>query len=405
MRRWVMQVTVVSLLLQACAPAALGPALSGRSLVDYFRGFEPKRYLTAALDDMQSGAYYARGLDWTTIRSTAFAQAARARVPSDTYQAIDPPAATQAFLGFSKPRWIGMLIIVSSGTVVQVLPNSPAEHAGVRLGDIVVQIDGKTPMAYVAERAGPGQPADLYGYFFQAIKALVRHPGSEAATLDLQPAEVDFNVEPSGRSLDRVGYLQVTGMNALNPFDPAISAYSAKLTGLIAQEDRSTGCGWIVDLRQNLGGNVAPMANGLAALIGTQPYASVVGRGWHYDFTAESASSYRLNRSDPAIAVLTSPLTGSSGELIAIAFRGSTRWRSFGEPTAGATSSTQQYFLNDGAFLNLMVGIDADRTGHTYGGKLQPDEPLAIDWSRYGAANDPVVAAAVDWLHRQSACA
>ena len=53
----------------------------------------------------------------------------------------------------------------------------------------------------------------------------------------------------------------------------------------------------------------------------------------------------------PAVAVLTGPHTASSGEAVAIAFRGRPHTRSFGATTAGATTSPNSYRLTDGATI------------------------------------------------------
>ncbi|HET9315311.1 MAG TPA: hypothetical protein VFQ51_06950, partial [Vicinamibacteria bacterium] len=43
----------------------------------------------------------------------------------------------------------------------------------------------------------------------------------------------------------------------------------------------------------------------------------------------------------------------------------------------------------------------SDRTGREDDGPIPPDEPVAIDWTRVGSGDDPVVHAATGWLSRQ----
>jgi carboxyl-terminal processing protease len=106
----------------------------------------------------------------------------------------------------------------------------------------------------------------------------------------------------------------------------------------------------------------------------------------------------RLRRPQPPVAVLTSRLTGSSGEGVVMAFRGRPDSRSFGEPTAGVPTGNAAYPLSDRAELHLTEGIGVDRTGATYQAPIQPDRPVATDWTRYGTPADPVVQAATRWL-------
>ena len=96
--------------------------------------------------------------------------------------------------------------------------------------------------------------------------------------------------------------------------------------------------------------------------------------------------------------MLTSRLTGSAGEGVAMAFRGRPDARSFGEATAGVPTGNTLHRLQDGAGLVLTEGIGVDRTGRTYETRIRPDQPVASDWTRYGTAADPVVDAATKWL-------
>ena len=113
-----------------------------------------------------------------------------------------------------------------------------------------------------------------------------------------------------------------------------------------------------------VGGRILPISgpaieNG--TLAGMGPAVAVTGR------------PPRLHRSRPPVAVLTSRLTGSSGEGVVMAFRGRPDSRSFGEPTAGVPTGNAPYPLSDRAELHLTEGIGVDRTGATYQARIQPD--------------------------------
>jgi C-terminal processing protease CtpA/Prc len=91
--------------------------------------------------------------------------------------------------------------------------------------------------------------------------------------------------------------------------------------------------------------------------------------------------------------------TASSGEVVAIAFRGRDRERSFGEPTAGLSTANRTFLLPDGAMLVLTTAIDVDRAGHRYGEKVDPDENV-----RQVGNRDLVLEAATTWLVNSSGC-
>ncbi len=100
------------------------------------------------------------------------------------------------------------------------------------------------------------------------------------------------------------------------------------------------------------------------------------------------------------IAVLTSRLTASSGELVALAFRGHPAARAFGEPTRGLPTVNDGKELGDGAYLYLTIALGTDRAGGTYDAPLIPDQLASIDWHHLGDRADPTLAAARAWLER-----
>lgn len=113
------------------------------------------------------------------------------------------------------------------------------------------------------------------------------------------------------------------------------------------------------------------------------------------DIEAETAPCYTLRAARPVVAVLTDTLTASSGEAVAVAFRGRPYTRSFGASTGGVSTSRSRFPLSDGSVLLLSTAVFADRRQVRYGHSIAPDErlppaetvPRAIRWIRaeYGA--------------------
>jgi C-terminal processing protease CtpA/Prc len=87
---------------------------------------------------------------------------------------------------------------------------------------------------------------------------------------------------------------------------------------------------------------------------------------------------------------------------VAISFTGRPRARSFGEHTAGFSTSNERYRLSDGAALFLCVGIEADRTGYRYPDGIDPDVKLPTPDSRPTEEKDAVLQAAEDWIASQT---
>lgn len=123
--------------------------------------------------------------------------------------------------------------------------------------------------------------------------------------------------------------------------------YAEMAQRLIADIDQTALRGWVVDLRRNTGGNMWPMIAGIGPLLGEDAWLAFVtpyvketafyreGQAGLLPETvlASVEQPYILRYPRPPVAVLTGPLTSSSGEFTALAFRGRPRTRSFGEAT------------------------------------------------------------------------
>ncbi len=215
----------------------------------------------------------------------------------------------------------------------------------------------------------------------------------------------DPGVLPAG-----VAYVRVTG-NSGSPL--STTQLADQLQAAVQAQDRDGLVGWIVDLRQNGGGNMWPMLAGIGPVLGlgtagsfyfpegmtTPPLAPGATLTWSYfggaacfDGRPKLSASvpYTLRAPAPRVAVLQDGGTGSAGEAIAISFIGRPNTRSFGAATYGVSNVNWSFSLSDGGSLQLLVALDRDRNGVTYGGAVAPDQPTA----------DPAaaVAAAIAWL-------
>ena len=205
---------------------------------------------------------------------------------------------------------------------------------------------------------------------------------------------------------DRIGYLNVPGYSGGEA--AAMRDFATKAHEQIAATVDRAGCGWIVDLRGNTGGNMWPMLAGLKPFLGDEPLGTFVRREstsppWKAGDAVGVEPPAPLRALEGAwVAVLTGPRTGSSGEAVTIAFKGRPRTRSFGQPTTGLSSANGTFPLPDGAMILLTTAIEADRTGKQYGEKVDPDEIVPAPGSApaSSSSDDATVAAATTWLKR-----
>jgi hypothetical protein len=167
--------------------------------------------------------------------------------------------------------------------------------------------------------------------------------------------------------------------------------------------------GWIIDLRENTGGNMEPMILGLGPLFDSEILGFLVDVNGKKESWAYRNGSYlwenkaKISVTDPVklssglpVAVLHSSQTGSSGEIVLISFIGNAKTRSFGQPTWGLTTGNGAFDLPDGARMMLASTVMADRNGKKYSGCINPD--VMVDPGKPGE-EDPVMKAAVEWIN------
>jgi len=202
---------------------------------------------------------------------------------------------------------------------------------------------------------------------------------------------------------DDIGYVRIGSFSS--SVAGADVAFADTIQEQIRVRDAGGLIGWIVDLRGNGGGNMWPMVAGVGPVLGEGVIGFFVtptgsSSPWSYQGGVASNGSTPISRTTtqylllsrvaPRVAVLTDNLVASSGEAVAVAFRGRPNARSFGGATCGLSTANSGFRLSDGATLQLTVSLMADRTGTRYGIPLTPDETVDGD----GA----VVQRAIAWL-------
>jgi C-terminal processing protease CtpA/Prc len=387
---------------------------------------EAGSYLGAVLDQIEAKSrVYAT--DWSALRARAAAKiaAAGAKTTTDTYPAIREalatlgdkhgrllePAAAKLFSTKRPAKSTGLLVVPRDALVALVLPGSPAESAGLALGDHIVAIEGVAGFADLGHfefwrliRGGQRQDGST-----APLGLTVRTGAKDPRAVQVPLAAFDEYLAPTGRRLEGgIGYLELPGVSG-----PKAAGYDDAVHALLGQLDDGMLRGCIVDLRRNIGGSVEPLLASIGPLAGSGKLGAYVSAHanseWSYDAALGSAvfEGYELAkvasphplRDGLPVAVLTGPMTAQAGEALVVAFAGRARTRRIGEGTRGVPVGSTTVSLPDGALLVLTVTVYADRDGTRYDHVIGPDEAVAIDWTRFGTTDDPVVSAACRWLN------
>lgn len=186
---------------------------------------------------------------------------------------------------------------------------------------------------------------------------------------------------------DNIGYIQISSFFGSD--QTAQVAFAEGIQQSISTQDSQDIIGWIVDLRNNSGGNMWPMLAGIGPILGEGTAGFFVGPDypsiqWYYSFGSaingnsaivSLSSPYELINPNPKVAVLLNKAVGSSGEAIAVSFIGRPNTRSFGSETCGLSTANSGFSLSDGSTLFLTVAYMADRNQNSYGVPIVPDVP------------------------------
>ncbi|MET8761119.1 S41 family peptidase [Lentzea sp. NPDC004782] len=242
---------------------------------------------------------------------------------------------------------------------------------------------------------GATSPEDTYDAIRQVIAAL-GNPHTHLIT-SVRARRPPAPTTPTGRMIGSVALLRLPATAAANRSN-YVTAGLGIMRDLIARRPS----GWVVDLRDNGGGDMYPMLTVVSPLLGegrtgafVEPDGSRtewgIRRGHVYVGRRRTFAFRRVPRAvNRPVAVLVNGKTASSGEAVLVSFLGAPNARSFGAPTAGRATANQSFPLPDGARLAITSAHMADRTGRTYG-----NTPIAPQTLVDGG---DVLGAAIEWL-------
>ncbi len=164
-------------------------------------------------------------------------------------------------------------------------------------------------------------------------------------------------------------------------------SYAMTLRHVLAKVQQVGICRVLIDLRADDGGNMWPMLDGLAPLLGREPYGYFLNTdGTETAWSVSNGATTATKGVAPPdthetealsaipVAVLIGPGTVSAGEFTAIAFRGRPNTKFFGAPTAGFITANGTYQLPDGAQLFVAQSWSSDRLHRPYRVAVVPDE-------------------------------
>jgi carboxyl-terminal processing protease len=228
----------------------------------------------------------------------------------------------------------------------------------------------------------------------------------------LKKAAYGHNKEIVSRQLPgSVGYVRVPGFT--NMEEAKSEVFNQQLQSQICKLIEGKSQSWIIDLRLNEGGNMFPMLGGLNQFLGDGrigAYVDADGKesttwnmkdgnyynGEHQTTTSGKKCTTQIEAGK--IAVITGPLTASSGEAVAIALHGMQNTKYFGEPTRGRSTGVPGFGVGRDLVFSFSTSFYADRNGQIYKNGVAPDVLVTGGDNFENIEDDSKVRAALKWI-------
>ena len=254
------------------------------------------------------------------------------------------------------------------GKITKVMPNTPAEEAGVHDNDIIVAVDGE----------------NVLGMTLSDIVSKVKGPENTQVTLTLyREGEADYLEIPVTRMKiesptvtyemyeNNIAYIQITEFDSVTT-----DQFREKLNQAKAEGMKSL----ILDLRDNPGGNLSDVVDISGELL---PKGLVVYTE-DRDGKRKEYSCDGKNEIQVPMVVLVNGNSASAAEILAGAIKDYDKGTILGTTTFGKGIVQRIFGLSDGSAIKLTVSHYYTPKGNDiHGVGIEPDETLELDYEKY----------------------
>ncbi len=287
------------------------------------------------------------------------------------------------------------------GRIVVVAPieGSPADRAGVRAGDALLEVDGKP----VAPGSLDQTIARMRGLAGSRVSIVIGRKGEpEPLRFELERSEVHVRTVRAERLPGGYGYVRVSHFSDSTPGD-----FDGAIVELQAAAGASPLRGLVLDLRDNPGGVLESAVSVADSFLDSGMIVRADGRTPDARFEMDATPGDLLHGAP--IVVLVDGGSASGAEIVAGALRDHGRATLMGERTYGKGSVQTVMPLRDGEALKLTTSRYFTPSGRSIQERgLEPDVRVAAtpdqahrDYGR-DAGTDPEVRSALQYLRDRS---
>jgi len=249
-----------------------------------------------------------------------------------------------------------------SSMLLSPYPDSPAQRAGVREGDILLAVDGET---ITGEMTVDDVRARFHGEVGTPVSLTLSRPPTPPFDLTITRDEIKVP-SVTWRLLDQatgIGYLHVESFT-----ERTAEEVLAALQELLQEADASS---LVLDLRDNSGGLIDPAVATASQFLRQGVVLTELRRdAQERTFPVQDGGI----ATDVPLVVLVNGGTASAAEIVAGALQDHSRALLVGEPTFGKGAVQLIYELSDGSSLHVTSAIWLTPDQHRIGGQgLTPD--------------------------------
>ncbi len=309
-------------------------------------------------------------VDRTKLDATALSRAAiqgmveELNDPHTAY--IDPETYRMTMGNFQgKFEGIGAQVGIKDEKIVIIapIPGSPADKAGIKAGDVILEIDGKSTAGLSIEEA----VTRIRGPKGTVVSILILHEG-ETAPVKLEIVRAEINLSSV--------FFEMRGDIAYIRISHFSERTDVELTPVIADLASKGATGIVLDLRNNPGGILTVVVDVASHFLKEGVVTDAVdNKGSHKPYPVKQG----LATTDLPMVALVNNYSASGSEVLAGALQDYQRATVAGTKTFGKGSYNVLYPLDDGSGLYLTIGRWLTPSGRLIEGKgLDPDIEVTL---------------------------
>tara|TARA_Y100000994_G_scaffold114926_1_gene94501 strand:+ start:1777 stop:3108 length:1332 start_codon:yes stop_codon:yes gene_type:complete len=282
--------------------------------------------------------------------------------------------------------------------IVRPLPDSPAEAAGVQVGDIILEVDGDSAKGWSVEEAvlrirGPqGSPVELLIRHLDGTEELIIVVRDEIKlpSVSTMPPGGQL-VDKEGNAVDNIAYIRIYSFTRRTP---------TEIDALLKEINAGEYIGIILDVRGNPGGLLTETTEIVDMFLDEGVIVIEVDRDRNEKIISASAGK----STDLPVVIIQDESSASGSELLAAALQENGRAVVVGEPSFGkGTVNHVRELSNGGAvYVSISRWLTPDRNQIETRGVI-PDIERKFTMEDIDAQKDVQAEEAIEVLKKQAA--